>query len=593
MNVLFSMRHLGSFRLYEPVVRTLAARGHSVHIVVDRTQGLGWRKALEQILAEYPSVRWSWSVRHRRNLSWFELSRVVRIWLDYLRFFESRYDATPILRKRAADMVPRALVELTGIWPVRTGAARAVLSRVLRLAERAIPRVAEIDEALAAEMPDLLLLTPLIYLGSPQVEMLRSAKALGLRTALCVGSWDHLSSKAIIRDVPQRIFVWNDTQKAEAVNLHHVPAGQVVVTGAQCYDQWFGRSPSRTRTRFCADVGLRADRPFLLYVCSALFKGSPVEAEFVLSWVRSLRSSRAEALRSIGILIRPHPTRTVEWESIDLSVFDNVTRYGSSPIDRDSRNDYFDSLYYSGAVIGLNTSAFLEAAIVGRPVHAIMPPEFADNQEGTLHFHYLTTVGGGLLRTARDVETHHAQLAESLANGADNRRFVEAFIRPCGLDRSATDAFVDAVEQLGCEPRPAAEREHVPLLVIRGALVPFAYLARIAFTRSVAAIDRTSREIARERQRRRRDRDRAVRARRVQQAEMRLQAIRDRQKARAVKERLAAREEYTRERDRLVAESRRRKAELQKHKERSKQQRQRRKRREALRHRIMQKLGLA
>jgi hypothetical protein len=41
------------------------------------------------------------------------------------------------------------------------------------------------------------LVTPLIELGSPQMDHLAAAKALGIRTALPVASWDHLSSKAV------------------------------------------------------------------------------------------------------------------------------------------------------------------------------------------------------------------------------------------------------------------------------------------------------------------------------------------------------------------------------------------------------------
>jgi hypothetical protein len=589
LRILFSMRHLGSFRMYESVVRALASRGHEVHIVVDRAERLGWRRGLDQLLADHPNVRWSWSVRHRRRLFWFEFSRVVRIWLDYLRYFDPSYDSTPILRKRAADLVPKPLVRATDAWPLGSNAGREMLRRLLRLAERALPRVREIDESLAQERPDVMLLTPLIYLGSPQVEMLRSAKALGIRTALCVGSWDHLSSKAFIREVPQRILVWNDTQRAEAVDLHRVPAERVVVTGAQCYDQWFGRQASRPYERFCRDVHLRPDRPFLLYVCSALFWGSPVEAEYVVSWIESLRRSESDALRSIGILIRPHPARTKEWEAIDLTRFDNVTLYGSSPIDHDSRNDYFDSLFHSRAVVGLNTSAFLEAAIVGRPVHALLPAEFHDNQEGTLHFHYLMTVGGGLLRAARDFDTHHAQLLESLAHGADNRRFVEAFIRPLGLERPATETFADAVEALGHEPQPAPERASLALVLLRVPFLPFAYAARLAFARSAAAIDKTSREIARERKHRQ---ERVMRARRLRTRQQ-LEALRQRQKQEILQQRLAKREKQQGAREHRVAERRRQKAEVQKQHALAKQARQRRKKREAFRQRILQKLGLA
>ena len=77
------------------------------------------------------------------------------------------------------------------------------------------------------------------------------------------------------------MFVWNETQRGEAVALHGVPADRLIVTGAQCFDQWFDRSPSRERARFCLDAGLPDERPFILYVCSSPFRGSPPEADFI------------------------------------------------------------------------------------------------------------------------------------------------------------------------------------------------------------------------------------------------------------------------------------------------------------------------
>ena len=46
MKILFFMHHLGSFRMYESVVRELAARGHQLRIVTGRSEDLGWEKAL-------------------------------------------------------------------------------------------------------------------------------------------------------------------------------------------------------------------------------------------------------------------------------------------------------------------------------------------------------------------------------------------------------------------------------------------------------------------------------------------------------------------------------------------------------------------
>jgi len=124
-----------------------------------------------------------------------------------------------------------------------------------------------------------------------------------------------------------------------------------------------------------------------------------------------------------------------------------------NPTDQEARSDYFESLTYSSAVVGLNTSAFLEAAIVGRPVYTIVLPEHVENQEGTLHFEYLRSVGGGLLHESRSWDRHLSDLSDAVGRpeGAlDERsqRFVEAFIRPHGRDVDATDRFVAAVTQV-------------------------------------------------------------------------------------------------------------------------------------------------
>lgn len=485
MRIFLSVQHLGSFLVYEPVIRELAARGHQVHLAVSRAESLGWDKALEHVLADHPQITWSWlSPSPSSSAFWFELAKTIRLWADYLRYFDPSYAAAPKLRARAEERVPPRLVRLSQRPMFRDPRNRRRLLAALRALERALPTVAEIRQQLRDYKPDVVLITPLVYLGSWQFEVLRAALAEGLRTAFAVGSWDHLSSKALIRDVPQRVFVWNETQKDEAVRLHGVPADRVVVTGAQCYDQWFGRAPIRTREQFCRHVGLSSDRPFILYVCSALFWGSPVEAEFVARWIRSLRDSQDPELRSTAILIRPHPARMEEWKAINLSPFENVALYGSNPMDAASKEDYFESLHYSKAVVGLNTSAFLEAAVVDRPVHTILTPEFADNQAGTLHFHYLLNVGGGVLHTSTTFEEHHAQLATSLrrssAGPGTNPQFVREFIRPRGLETPATPVFCDAVDELLTIPKPMAERTPAHLLLLRWVAYPvFLALQRV------------------------------------------------------------------------------------------------------------------
>jgi hypothetical protein len=546
VKIFLSMRHLGSLRVYEPVIRELAARGHHLHLALGRAEALGWTTALDNLLRDHPTITCGW-VTPSPAVFWAELAKTIRLWADYFRYFEPEYAPFPKLKARAAEKVPPRLLRVAERPAFQQRQNRVRLLRVLRAMERALPPVPEIERELRDQQPDLVLVTPLVYLGSAQFEVLRTALELGYRTAFLVGSWDHLSSKALVRDMPHRVLVWNETQRDEAVRLHGVPEERVIVTGAQCYDEWFERTPSRSREEFCARVGLPADRPFILYVCSALFWGSPVEAEFVQRWVEALRSSGDPAVREAAVLIRPHPARMEEWRSIDLSRFAHVTLYGSNPVDASSKHDYFESLYYSSAIVGLNTSAFLEGAIVGRPIHTILLPEFHENQEGVLHFHYLFDVGGGVLQAARSFDEHHAQLGGSL-RGAPGRGagFVTAFIRPHGLDRAATPVFVDAIEDILRMPVPAPERTPMAYVLLRWVMAPVIRLLRAVYGNELIRDDWSRKARERERTKAAKLKERADRKR---HEEAQRQA-RDRERAAAI----AARE--TAQRTRLDARAR-------------------------------------
>jgi len=208
-------------------------------------------------------------------------------------------------------------------------------------------------------------------------------------------------------------------------------------------------------------MGLPADRALLLYVCSALTP-DPGEARLVRRWVEAVRRSADARVRDAAVLVRPHPERREEWSGVDWSDLGPIVVAGANPVTGSAKADYHDALSHSAAVVGLVTSAFLEAAIAGRPVLTIALPELYVHQEGMLHFRYLLDVEDGLLTVARSFDEHVAQL-ERVVNGDDpfgdrQQRFLRAFVRPYGLERPATPLFADAVEDLaGLRPEAAGE----------------------------------------------------------------------------------------------------------------------------------------
>jgi hypothetical protein len=323
----------------------------------------------------------------------------------------------------------------------------------------------------------VVLLTSLTFSRSFAMEQVKAAQALGISTAACVMSWDHLSSKALIHIQPDATIVWNEVQKREAIEMHALPESRIVVTGAQCYDQWFDKTPERSREQFCRAMGLDPHRAFVLYVCSAMSPvPEPTEPVFVKQWIQALRSSSDPVLRTAGVLVRPHPERIKEWTGILLDGLDNVAMSGRNPIDADAKADYFESIYYSSAVVGLCTTVFLEAAIIGRPVLTMQLPAYRMHQDGMVHFQYLLNVEGGLLHTAPDVASHLSHLADVMKGDGSrderNRRFLTAFVRPGGLESPSTPRFVEAVEALGRregDAHPEAAFDGAPF-VLRAAI---------------------------------------------------------------------------------------------------------------------------
>ena len=269
MNILFSMRHAGAIRNFLSTIRGLAERGHHIHLAFVMPDRLGAESSLWDLTADYPNITHTDPASKRASRFWLLMARGVRLWADYLRYLGPEYRDADKLRERAADRLPQFLIRFSSLRLVNSPRGRRRLAAVLRAIEQALPTDRWVNAIIAEQQPDIVLVTPLVDLGSEQVDYVKSARAQGVRTGLCVHSWDNLTNKGLIRIPPDRVYVWNEVQKQEAVEMHGLQPEQVVVTGAPAYDQWFARIPSTTRQAFCTKVGLPTDRPFIVYLCSS------------------------------------------------------------------------------------------------------------------------------------------------------------------------------------------------------------------------------------------------------------------------------------------------------------------------------------
>jgi hypothetical protein len=476
------MRQPAEMRGLERALRALDHRGHSIHLAYQGVKDSLSYAALVALTEECRQITAA-KLPPVGSFKWMHLGRSLRLTADHLRYLEPPFEDATRLRSDTSKRAPAAARRLgriaAGAGPRGVKSVRKLLQHL----ERCIPPAPSIERFVAEHRPDVMLITPLVTFGSRQADFLRAANRLGIRTGYVVQSWDNLTTKGLLRDVPDLVLVWNEIQADEAELLQGVPRNRIRVTGAPGLDHWFDRRAQRTREEFCREVGLRPDRPIVLYVGSHPWViGGDEEVDFVRRWSAALRA-HGDLLAGAGILVRPHPARNkTHWTRarLDDPQIAVWPRSGEHPLDESTRQNYFESIHYASAVFGINTSAQIESAIVGRPVHTLLADEFEQTQGATIHFNYLQADDYGLLHVARTIEEHTAMLAGSLRGASDdgrNERFVERFVRPFGRGVPATPSVVEAIEELAAQPAPVPDRGPALAPFVRLALRPLAGLA--------------------------------------------------------------------------------------------------------------------
>jgi hypothetical protein len=497
---LFFLYHPGYLRHYAAPLRLLAEQGHTAHCAFTMIEkDAGDLRLAEELADEHSRITWGPAPLRPYLDGWRRIALLVRGFTDLVRYIDPRYEGASALRGRMAvklksdvvggkadpvtqRLMSRVVDRLDAITDARVASR---LLRFLRAAELAIPTSRRIDKFIRDQSPDCVIVTPLVEYASTQVEYLKSARKLGIPTVVAVASWDNLTNKGLLRFDPERVIVWNEKQRRELEEMHGVPGEKAVLTGAQRYDEWFERTQTWTASQLKERLGLDPARGFLLYTCSSPFI-APDEVSFVRRWIEAVQASADPDVSGLGLVVRPHPQNFRQWEGVDLSEYANTVVHpvgGAQPDAGVARSEFFDSISHSAAVVGVNTSAMIESAVLGKNVLTVLDPAFTATQEGTIHFRYLLRENGGFLLVARTLDEHLAQLGEVIRGGVQEqervKEFVRSFVRPHGLDVAAAPLVAEALLS-AAELAPARPPRSASLFALRAALFPATFAATVS-----------------------------------------------------------------------------------------------------------------
>lgn len=466
MRIFFALSQPTLLRHFVDVVLELTRRGHEVIVCAsDRGQlpsQLVGVPGLSRIIG--PEIR---------SDAWQHHITIVRTARDYLRYRHAEFEGATKLRARALRLFVKAMTheaqthakakcpacrhkvrddELIAMMLEGFGrdSSLEALETLLTLVESSVPPDPELTAFLAGQRADVVLVTPLVTLGSGQPDLVKCARHLGIPVLYPVFSWDNLSTKGVIHVQPDALIVWNDVQVEEAVRMHGVPRERVFAVGAPRFDRFLALPVAESRAALCARHGLDPSRPILAYVCSSELIAD-AEPAFVREWITAVRSD--ERVANCGIVIRPHPRAVEGWEAFDRTPWSHVAVGMPTSVDGDQ--SLRDLCEHASAVIGLNTSAELEAGLIGRPVLSVLAPDARDGQQGTLHFGYLLKEQGGFVELGRTMAEHLDQLSAVVNGQVDHdaiRGFMERFVRPAGWSTPVSPLVADTIERLARVP---------------------------------------------------------------------------------------------------------------------------------------------
>jgi len=323
--------------------------------------------------------------------------------------------------------------------------------------EQLLPPEPTLEQAVASLGVDAVLIVTRCVLGGTDADAIKVARRLGLPSVMLIWSWDNLSGKAVLTEDPDRLLVWNDVQAAEAVEQHGVSRDRIEVLGAANFDRFFDEvRVTEPLPRSASGEG----RPTILYIGSTA-KVARQEPVIFERWLGTVRSSNDPALRSARVLVRPHPA-VHTW---DGWIPPDERTFLLRPQDKTQPATLAQLLHESDAMVALNTSAELEAAIAGKPVLTFRAGADAPGQEGSAHFAYLLEESGGFVIDAKTLDEHVARLGSVLRGDYDGDKiaqFVERFIRPGGVGQpvlpTVTSVILDVARRVAAG-RPAAQDE--------------------------------------------------------------------------------------------------------------------------------------
>jgi hypothetical protein len=222
--------------------------------------------------------------------------------------------------------------------------------------------------------PDLVFL-PDVH-SIQDVTVLREAKRQKIKTIGMPGSWDHFPKRFEPLRV-DKLMVWNEVIKKEAIELQNYDSKNVFITGAPYYDIFTKNEFLLSREDFFNKFNLNQNKKLIFY--SSGSKYAPDDGDVVDIILKSIKENKFN--KSAQIFLRPYPGVKFDHDKFDKfnnedliyvdwikpkKIFGHSGHSWYPTID--SIFHFYNTLYHSDIIVNTYSSVSVEASALLKPI---------------------------------------------------------------------------------------------------------------------------------------------------------------------------------------------------------------------------------
>ncbi|MBM80335.1 MAG: hypothetical protein CMJ78_07050 [Planctomycetaceae bacterium] len=249
-------------------------------------------------------------------------------------------------------------------------------------------------------------------------ELLQSARRLKIPTVGLVRSWDNIFKG--LRARPERIAVWNEVNKTEAIDFENYCEDEITIVGAPQFDGYF-QDETCSREEFMQRHNLDPNRRLILFATLGHFIPDFDESCWMEMLMKAIDSGQVEGRPQVICRLHPwshnsHFARFASHPDVRMSAVDKYYPSLGWSMSREDVVEMANMIQHSDLVITPGSTVAIEAAIFDRPtlipVFHPFQPEMAQEYFNTwiLGKHFKHLVDENLVRIIFD----KAQYAEDI-----------------------------------------------------------------------------------------------------------------------------------------------------------------------------------